>query len=87
MPLAAVSAYLALRPVAGTRWVRALAAFAWATTGVAAASVAQGRVGALVGLVLLFGLWPTPLLHVAGTGAAGLLDPAAYLAAVAGAAP
>ena len=61
MPLAAVSAYLALRPVAGTRWVRALAAFAWATTGVAAASVAQGRVGAIVGLVLLpplaCGLW------------------------------
>ena len=61
MPLAAVSAYLALRPVADTRWVRGLAAFAWATTGVASASVAQGRVGALVALVLLpplaCGLW------------------------------
>jgi formate hydrogenlyase subunit 3/multisubunit Na+/H+ antiporter MnhD subunit len=44
-------------------------------------------VAGLVALVLLFGLWPTPLLHVAGTGAAGLLDPAAYLTAVAGAAP
>jgi hypothetical protein len=53
MPLAAVSAYLALRPVTDTRWVRGLAAFAWATTGVASASVAQGRLGALVALVLL----------------------------------
>ena len=61
MPLAAVSAYLALRPVVATRWVRGLAAFAWATTGVASASVAQGRLGALVALVLLppiaCGLW------------------------------
>lgn len=53
MPLAAASAYLALRPVATTRWVRGLAAFAWACTGVAAASVAQGRLGAVVALVLL----------------------------------
>ena len=61
MPLAAVSAYLALRPVVATRWVRGLAAFAWATTGVAATSVAQGRLGALVALILLppiaCGLW------------------------------
>ena len=61
MPLAAVSAYLALRPVVATRWVRGLAAFGWATTGVAATSVAQGRLGALVALVLLppvaCGLW------------------------------
>jgi hypothetical protein len=61
MPLAAVSAYLALRPVVATRWVRGVAAFAWATTGVAAASVAQGRLGAVVALVLLppiaCGLW------------------------------
>lgn len=61
MPLAAVSAYLALRPVVTTRWVRGLAAFGWATTGVAAASVAQGRLGAVVALVLLpaiaCGLW------------------------------
>ena len=61
MPLAAVSAYLALRPVVATRWVRGLAAFAWATTGVAATSVAQGRLGAVVALVLLppiaCGLW------------------------------
>ncbi|MFL6175339.1 MAG: glycosyltransferase [Ornithinibacter sp.] len=61
MPLAAVSAYLALRPVVATRWVRGLAAFGWATTGVAATSVAQGRLGALVALILLpplaCGLW------------------------------
>ena len=61
MPFAALSAYLALRPVVATRWVRGVAAFAWATTGVAAASVAQGRLGALVALVLVppvaCGLW------------------------------
>ncbi len=61
MPLAAVSAYLALRPVVATRWVRGLASFGWATTGVAATSVAQGRLGAIVALVLLppiaCGLW------------------------------
>jgi GT2 family glycosyltransferase len=61
MPLAAVSAYLAFRPVVDTRWLRGVAAFAWATTGVAAASVAQGRLGALVALVLVppvaCGLW------------------------------
>jgi GT2 family glycosyltransferase len=61
MPLAAVSAYLAFRPVVPTRWLRGVAAFAWATTGVAAASVAQGRLGALVALVLVppvaCGLW------------------------------
>ncbi len=53
MPLAAVSAYLALRPVASTPWVRGVAAFGWACTGVAAASVAQGRLGAVVALILL----------------------------------
>jgi GT2 family glycosyltransferase len=61
VPAAAVSAYLALRVVAGTRWVRALGAFAWATSGVAVAGVAQGRVAASVALVLLpaalAGLW------------------------------
>jgi len=61
MPLAAVSAYVALRPIVRTRWVRGLAAFGWATTGVAATSVAQGRLGAVVALVLLppiaCGLW------------------------------
>ncbi len=53
MPLAAASAYLAFRTMVSSRWVRGLGAFTWATTGVAAASVAQGRLGALVALVLL----------------------------------
>ncbi len=61
MPLAAVSAYLALRVLARGPWVRALGAVAWASSGVAAAAVAQGRLGALVALVLLpavfAGLW------------------------------
>ena len=61
MPLAATSAYLSLRAVTRTRWVRGLAAFAWATTGVASAAVAQGRLGAVVALLVLpplaAGLW------------------------------
>ncbi|QIM21447.1 hypothetical protein G7075_10430 [Phycicoccus sp. HDW14] len=61
MPAAAVSAYLALRVVATRRWVRTLGAVAWACSGPAAAAVAQGRLGAVVALVLLpavaAGLW------------------------------
>jgi hypothetical protein len=61
MPLAATSAYLALRPMVAARPARGLAAFAWATTGVASTAVGQGRLGALVALVLLppvaCGLW------------------------------
>lgn len=61
LPMAAASTYLSLRPMVGSRVVRAAGATAWATTGVAAASVAQGRLGALVALVLLpplaAGLW------------------------------
>jgi hypothetical protein len=61
MPLAATSAYLALRPVVTARPARGLAAFAWATTAVASTTVAQGRLGAVVALVLLppvaCGLW------------------------------
>ncbi len=61
MPLAATSAYLALRPMVAARPARGLAAFAWATTGVASTTVGQGRLGALVALVLLppvaCGLW------------------------------
>ncbi|MGL4177932.1 MAG: glycosyltransferase family 2 protein, partial [Dermatophilaceae bacterium] len=61
MPLATVSAYLALRVVARSGWVRALGAVAWSTTGVAVAAVAEGRLGAVVALVLLpavgAGLW------------------------------
>ncbi len=61
MPAAAVSAYLALRVAATRRWVRTLGAVAWACSGPAAAAVAQGRLGAVVALVLLpavaAGLW------------------------------
>lgn len=61
MPMGAASAYLALRVVARRRWVRALGAVAWACSGPAAAAVAQGRLGAVVALVLLpgvaAGLW------------------------------
>ena len=61
MPLAATSAFIAFRTMIPSRPLRGLAAFAWATTGVAAASVAQGRLGAVVALVLLpflaSGLW------------------------------
>jgi GT2 family glycosyltransferase len=61
MPAAAASAYLALRVAATRRWVRTLGAVAWACSGPAAAAVAQGRLGAVVALVLLpavaAGLW------------------------------
>lgn len=61
MPLAAASAYNALRVVVPGRWSRALGALTWATSGVAAAAVAQGRLGVVVALVLLpavgAGLW------------------------------
>ncbi|MGL5912504.1 MAG: hypothetical protein ACRCZP_21025, partial [Phycicoccus sp.] len=61
MPLGTVSAYLALRVAARSGRVRALGAVAWSTTGVAAAAVAEGRLGAVVALVLLpavgAGLW------------------------------
>lgn len=53
MPLGALSAYLMLRPVTSRRWLRTLGALAWATSGPAAAGVAQGRLGAAVALVLL----------------------------------
>ncbi len=53
MPLAAASAYVSFRTMVTSRTIRGLVAFAWATTGVAAASVAQGRLGAVVALVLL----------------------------------
>ena len=73
MPLAAVSAFISLRPVVTTRWVRGLAAFAWATTGGASASVAQGRLGALVALILLppiaCGLWLLALRRSTATSA------------------
>lgn len=53
LPLAALSAYVSARVLTSSRVVRAAAALAWATTGAAGASVAQGRLGALVALMLL----------------------------------
>lgn len=87
MPFAAVSAYLALRPVVATRWVRGVAAFAWATTGVASASVAQGRLGAVVALVLLppiaCGLWLLAVRRSTATSAAATALAALVLGAFA----
>jgi multicomponent Na+:H+ antiporter subunit D len=37
------------------------------------------------GLILLVGVWAAPFLDAAGTSAAGLVDPGAYVAAVLGA--
>lgn len=53
LPLAALSAYLSARVLTSSRVMRGAAALAWATTGAAGASVAQGRLGALVALILL----------------------------------
>jgi len=53
LPLAALSAYVSAKVLSPSRVVRAAAALAWATTGAAGASVAQGRLGALVALILL----------------------------------
>jgi GT2 family glycosyltransferase len=53
IPLATFTAYLAGRALTPLRWPRALGALAWATTGVAGTAIAQGRLGAVVALVLL----------------------------------
>jgi len=53
LPLAALSAYAFARVLTTSRALRAFAALAWATTGAAGAAVGQGRLGALVALVLL----------------------------------
>lgn len=53
LALATVTAYLSGRVVTRARWPRALAALAWAGTAVASTSVAAGRVGAVVALILL----------------------------------
>ena len=55
LPLAAVSAYVSSRVITSSRSrpVRGAVALLWATTGAAGAAVAQGRLGALVALVLL----------------------------------
>ncbi len=53
LPLATASAYLALRVLTGHQWLRAAGALAWATGGAAPTTVADGRLGAAVALVLL----------------------------------
>ncbi|WP_188450437.1 glycosyltransferase [Knoellia flava] len=55
LPLAALSAYVSSRVITSSRSrpVRGAVALLWATTGAAGAAVAQGRLGALVALVLL----------------------------------
>ncbi|KGN37991.1 glycosyltransferase [Knoellia aerolata] len=53
LPLAALSAYASSRVLTTSRALRGVAAVLWATTGAAGASVAQGRLGALVALILL----------------------------------
>lgn len=53
LPLAAGSAYASARVLTTSRALRAVAAVLWATAGAAGASVAQGRLGAVVVLVLL----------------------------------
>lgn len=53
LPLAALSAYVSARVLTSSRVLRAAAALVWATAGAAGASVAQGRLGAVVALILL----------------------------------
>lgn len=53
LPAAAVTSYLSARVLTERRLVRGIAALAWVSTGAAGAAVAQGRLGAVAGLVLL----------------------------------
>lgn len=53
LPLAAVSAYGAARVLDVGAWWRALAALAWVSGGAIAGIIGEGRIGAIVALVLL----------------------------------
>jgi hypothetical protein len=53
LPLATLAAYLAARVVTHSRWPRALAALAWATSAVLVTAVAAGRIGAVMAAILL----------------------------------
>lgn len=53
MPIATAAAYLAGRVVTRAAWPRALAAAAWGTSGVLAASVSSGRVTVVLAHILL----------------------------------
>lgn len=53
LPLAAVVAWKSAGTFTGRRWLRAAVALAWVTSVPAATAVAEGRIGALLALVLL----------------------------------
>lgn len=53
LPLAALVAYTSTRTITARRWPRAGAALAWVGSAPAALAVGEGRVGALVALILL----------------------------------
>jgi GT2 family glycosyltransferase len=53
LPLATLTAYLAARVVTHSRWPRALAALAWASSAVLVTAVASGRLGGIVAAILL----------------------------------
>ncbi|NYF99117.1 glycosyltransferase [Janibacter cremeus] len=53
LPLAAVVAWVSTRTFTDRRWLRAGVALAWVTSAPAAVAVGEGRIGALLALVLL----------------------------------
>jgi hypothetical protein len=53
LPLATLAAYLAARVVTHSRWPRALAALAWATSAVVVTAIGAGRLGAVVAAIVL----------------------------------
>lgn len=53
VPLAGLSAYVALRPVTASAWLRASAALVWAATPVLTGAVAGGRLDVVVLVILL----------------------------------
>lgn len=85
LPLAALCAYYSARVLTSSRIVRGAAALAWATTGAAGAAVAQGRLGALVALILLPAVLAGVVLLARPTGTATGAFATALGAAVLGA--
>ncbi len=53
LPLATLTAYLGARVITHARWLRAVAALAWAGSAVLTTAVASGRLGGIVAAVLL----------------------------------
>lgn len=78
MPLATWTAYLAGRSVTSARWPRAVVALAWGTTTALAAAAGQGRVTAVLALVLL----PLVAAGMARTGSAKGTYTSAFAAAL-----